>query len=104
MRMSIEQDLWRERDEVVRICRRHGVARAWVFGSAVRGEAGLDGDLDLLVERATGADGRPERKPWWPGGLIAELADLLSCKVDVVTEAGLHPLLRTAVHREKQEL
>jgi len=104
MRMSLAHDVQREREQILAICAKHGVARAWVFGSVVRGEAGLDSDLDLLVERALGPDGRPLRTAWWPGGLIGELADLLSCKVDVVTEAALHPLIRSAVHHEARPL
>jgi len=86
------------RDEIRRICARHGVSRVLVFGSVVRGQAGLDSDLDLLVER----DG--PRTPWWPGGLVADLALLFGRKVDVVTREGLHPLIREAVLKEARPL
>ncbi|MBI5220766.1 MAG: nucleotidyltransferase family protein [Candidatus Liptonbacteria bacterium] len=35
---------------VTPILRRYGVKRAAVFGSAARGEAGADSDVDLLIE------------------------------------------------------
>ena len=48
-------------------------------------------DIDLLIE--TG----PHRTPWFPGGLIADLEELLGCRVDVVTEKALHLYLRDRV-------
>ena len=47
-------DILRHRDELADLCRRHGVARLDVFGSAARG-ADFDparSDVDLLVEFA----------------------------------------------------
>jgi hypothetical protein len=96
--MDLANAVQRHREEILRIARRHGVTRVQVFGSVVRGQAGLDSDLDLLVERGG------ERTMWWPGGLIAELEDLLGRKVDVVTAEGLHPLIREAVRREARPL
>lgn len=94
----LHHEVERKREQILKICRRHGVSRVLVFGSVVRGEAGLDSDLDLLVER-TG-----ERTPWWPGGIVAELEELLQRHVDVVTEAALHPLIRDAVRKEARPL
>jgi hypothetical protein len=94
----LHHEVQRKREQILRICSCHGVARVFVFGSVVRGEAGLDSDLDLLVERSG------PRTPWWPGGIVAELEDLLGRRVDVVTEAALHPLIRDAVLREARPL
>jgi len=47
------------------------------------------GELDCLVGG-----------PWFPGGLIADLEDLLSCQVQVVTEQGLNAHLRDHVLAE----
>lgn len=104
MAMEIAHRIRHEREAILKICRRHGVERVRVFGSVVRGEAGLDSDIDLLVDRAAGPEGQPLRTAWWPGGLVAELEDLLGRKVDVVTEQALHPLLREAVLREARPL
>jgi predicted nucleotidyltransferase len=35
--------------KILPVLRHHGVRRAGIFGSVVRGEAGEDSDLDLLV-------------------------------------------------------
>ena len=55
-----------------------------VFGSVARGEAGPDSDVDLIVEVG------PEHTSFFPGGLIADLEELLGKKVQVVTQEGLH--------------
>jgi predicted nucleotidyltransferase len=65
-----------------------------VFGSVARGEAGPDSDVDLLVERG------PNPSPFFPGGLIADLEDLLGCRVHVVTEKAVHQMLREKIMRE----
>jgi predicted nucleotidyltransferase len=92
--MDIERVLKEKREEILRIGARHGVRSIRVFGSAARGEAREGSDLDLLIE--TG----PERTPWFPGGLIADLEELLGCRVDVVTEKALHWYIRDRVLQE----
>ena len=104
MHMELAQLVQQNRSEILSICQRHGVTRVFVFGSVVHGTAGLDSDLDLLLERAQSPAGAPLRTRWWPGGLVLELERLLDRKVDVVTEAGLHPLIRAAVLREARDI
>jgi predicted nucleotidyltransferase len=82
------------REEILRICARHGCGTVSVFGSIARGEAQEGSDLDLLVE-LTG-----NRTSWWPGGLIDELEELLGCRVDVAEPEALHPSIRERVLRE----
>jgi predicted nucleotidyltransferase len=65
-----------------------------IFGSVARGESGKDSDVDFLVEMG------PGRTPFFPGGLQADLEDLLGCKVDIVTEDGLHWYIRERVLKE----
>jgi uncharacterized protein len=38
------------------VCRRHGIARLSLFGSALRGTAGPASDVDLLLEFLPGAE------------------------------------------------
>jgi len=82
------------RAEIMAIARRHGVDSIRVFGSVARGEAGPDSDVDLLVTISG------QTSPWFPGGLVADLEDLLGRSVQVVTEQGLHDLLREQVMSE----
>lgn len=83
-----------KREQILRLARRHGVTQVRVFGSMARGDAGPQSDVDLLIE----VGGDPS--PWFPGGLIAELEELLGRRVQVVTERGLDELLRDRVLEE----
>lgn len=92
--MGIEELLKSKCQEILAIAARHGARNVRVFGSAARGEAGADSDLDLLV------DVGPDRTPFFPGGLLVDLEDLLGCKVDVVTEDALHWYIREQALKE----
>jgi predicted nucleotidyltransferase len=77
-----------------KIAARHGVTSVRVFGSFARGEAREDSDLDLLIEAG------PQTPPWFPGGLLADLEEVLGRPVDIAEESALHPLIRDIVLRE----
>ncbi|MEA2339119.1 MAG: uncharacterized protein QOE82_3126 [Thermoanaerobaculia bacterium] len=84
----------KNREQILRLARRHGVTDVRIFGSMARGDAGPRSDVDLLVE--VGA----EPSAWFPGGLVAELEELLGRRVQVITERGLDDLLRDRVIEE----
>lgn len=88
------RDVAKLKPQILEICARHGVETIRVFGSVARGEETPESDLDLLVTVG------PNPGPWFPGGLIAELEDLLSCRVQVVTDKGLNAHLRDHVLSE----
>jgi predicted nucleotidyltransferase len=92
--MTIDQLLREKRDEIQRIAAKHGARNVRVFGSTARGQARSESDLDLLVD--TG----PETSSWFPAGLVLDLEEVLGCRVEVVTEKGLHPDLRDRVLQE----
>jgi predicted nucleotidyltransferase len=92
--VSINERLRGKREEVLRVAARHGAHNLRVFGSAARGEAGPDSDLDILV------DVEPGRSLLDLGGLLMDLQELLGCRVDVVTEGGLRRRIRERVLRE----
>ena len=83
-----------KREQILRLARRHGVTSVRVFGSMARGDAGPQSDVDFLV------DVGPDPSPWFPGGLVAELEELLGRRVQVITERGLDDLLRDRVLEE----
>lgn len=79
------------RSELVALARRRGVTGVRVFGSMSRGDASDDSDVDLLVTLAPGTSALAL------GGLLLDAQELLGRRVDVVTEASLHPGLRDRV-------
>ena len=89
--MSTDELLKEKREEILRTASKHGARNVRVFGSVARGEDRSDSDVDLLVEVG------PDRTPFFPGGLIADLEELLGKKVQVVTPEGLHWYIRERV-------
>nr|WP_232504989.1 nucleotidyltransferase family protein [Rubrivivax gelatinosus] len=79
------------REQLLALARRRGVTGVRVFGSMSRGDANDDSDVDLLVSL------RPGVSALALGGLLLDAQELLGRRVDVVTEASLHPALRERV-------
>ena len=92
--MGIDELLKEKREEILRIAAQHGAYNVRVFGSVARGEASNESDIDFLIDVGV------NHSRWFPGGLLADLEDLLGCKVDIVTENGLHRLIRERVLKE----
>jgi uncharacterized protein len=89
--MGVEEILKEKREEILRIAARHGAYNVRVFGSVARGDARPDSDVDFLI------DVGPNRSFFFPGGLVADLENLLGRHVDVASEGGLHNYLRQRV-------
>jgi len=87
-------DVILRKSEILALAEKHGARDVRVFGSVARGTATDDSDLDLLVALA------PVRTPFFPGGLKADLEDLLGCSIDIVTEQSLHRLMRAQILAE----
>jgi len=78
------------------ICRRNRVRELSVFGSAARGEMRPDSDINFLVEFPPNADvGLMEH-----AGLMLDLERLLGRKVDLVSNNGFKPRIRSSVLRD----
>lgn len=86
--------LQHKRDDIRRLAAEHGAYNVRIFGSVVRGEAGSESDIDLLVEKG------PMTSSWFPAGLVLDLEELLGRRVEIVTEKALSPYLREHVLRE----
>ena len=82
------------------LCRRYGVRELSLFGSAARGEARPNSDIDLLVEFL------PEAQPGLldHAGLMLDLAALLGRKVDLVSKNALKPLIRDSILQDSRRL
>lgn len=78
--MTIEQILHERRTDIQQVAAKHGAFNLRIFGSVVRGEEAQDSDIDFLV------DTRDKTSPWFPGGLILELEEMLGRRIEIVTE------------------
>ncbi len=91
----IQDELLRaKRADILRIAEKYGLRSVRVFGSRARDEARSNSDVDFLIEVGT------KHIPWFPGALQSDLEDALGCKVDIVTESGLHWYIRKRVLAE----
>jgi len=97
--MTLLETLRERRAQILEIAAKHGAYNVRVFGSVVRGEETPDSDIDFLIDYDLA-----KITPWFPGGLLMDLQDLLGRKVDVLTERGLSPLIRERVLAEAKPL
>lgn len=72
------------------VARAHGVRALWLFGSAARGTAGADSDLDFLVELEDG------RSLVDLAGVKQNLEAIFGRRVDVFTRGSLKPAILAA--------
>ena len=85
-----------EINRLVEVCRKHGARKIMLFGSFVRGDAGPESDIDLIVEFLR------------PTGFLAlvklerELSEAMGRKVDLLTEKAISPHLRDRIQDEQQ--
>lgn len=90
------------REELAKLCRKYGVAKLEVFGSATTGEFDpAASDIDFLVEFLPGQD----LGPWLAHyqDLRAELERLLGRKVDLVMAGAVrNPYFIREVNRTRQ--
>lgn len=95
MRQTAAEEIDRLRGIIVPIVAPLGVRRIGLFGSAARGEARPDSDIDVLVELKSPDDRLPIGLKWFR--IERELSEALGRGVDLVSNAALHPLIRRNV-------
>jgi uncharacterized protein len=85
------------------LCRRFGVVRLYVFGSAVRGDFHPgESDVDLLVDFGP-MDGRSKAHAFF--GLLDELQRVLGTEVDLVMVGAVkNRYVARDIERTKQEI
>lgn len=88
----------RQRQQLLDLASRHGMSNVRVFGSASRGEARPDSDIDLLVDVETG------RSLLDLIGFAQDAEALLVRKVDVVSSGGISPWMRDTILGEARPL
>ena len=94
----MDQVLANHLPQVAALCRRHGVARLDVFGSAARQAYGA-ADLDFFVEfENLPADGYADAY----FGLLADLEALFERPVDLVMASAVrNPFVRATIERSR---
>jgi len=98
MKVDGAMDLQNRRQEILNVAASHGAHNVRLFGSVARGEARPGSDVDLLVDMDS------DRSLLDLVGLGQDLEELLACKVDVLTDASLHPALRERILAEARPL
>ncbi len=90
----MDEVLLSKRAEVLAVVARHGGRNPRLFGSMARGQAKNASDVDLLV------DMEPGRTLLDLIGIEQDLVGILGRAVDVVTDDGLSPHLRSRILAE----
>lgn len=83
-----------QKPQLIQLAKNYGVLQIRIFGSVARHEETASSDIDLLIELA------PGRSAFDMGGFLVDAEELLHCKVDLVTENGLDPLIKDVVLKE----
>jgi uncharacterized protein len=77
--MTLDELVKQKREHILSIAARHGARNIRVFGSAIRGDAEENSDIDFLV------DFEPGRSLLDHAALTLDLGELLGRKADVVS-------------------
>jgi uncharacterized protein len=96
--MNLRGLLTEKRTAILATAKRHGAQNIRIFGSVARGDFDEKSDLDFLVDMG------PGRSLLDHAALLLDLAKLLGCKVDVVSEKGIKTRIRDRVLREARPL
>jgi uncharacterized protein len=96
--LGIEEVIRPHRAELLRLRRKYGAARLWVFGSVRRNEAGPESDVDLMVEWGRSVSFLAK------AGLGLEIEKVLGRHVDLVNAGSLHWAIAPQVEAEKVEI
>lgn len=82
--------------DILKLAEMHGAENIRLFGSVARHQSDEKSDIDFLI------DPGPKEKwsPWFPGGLLMDLQDLLGTKVDIAIARSLKPRIKDRVLNE----
>jgi len=90
------QNVHYNRDELARLCQRHGISKLSFFGSVLRDDFDPQrSDVDVLIEL------KPEAEEgltyFFLGGIVADLEDLLGRRVDLTMRRSLREEFREEI-------
>ncbi|MDR0455812.1 MAG: nucleotidyltransferase domain-containing protein [Treponema sp.] len=82
------------KNKITTTARQYGIQKAYLFGSYARGEAGLESDIDICIEKGK------LRTLFELSGFCRDLEETLENKVDVVTTVGLSGDFREQIEKD----
>ena len=92
-------DFERYKKAVSELCRKHGIARFEIFGSALREDFGADSDIDCLIDFTEDGGNYFERY----FDFKDESEKLFGRKIDLVVEKAIrNPYFKQSVNETKQ--
>lgn len=85
------------KDQILQIAEVCHAENIRIFGSLARGEQNEWSDIDFLVHMKSDSG-------FGIGGLKWRLEELLDCKVDVVSDTSLNPMIKESILKEAVRL
>ena len=96
--MKPSKALATHRDKLLAIAAGHGASNLRVFGSVAKGADKEGSDIDILVDVPFGTS------LFQFAGLVIDFEEALGVKVDLCTEAQLHPKLKNRILAEARPI
>ena len=82
------------KDKISETARLYGIDKVYLFGSYARGDAGLNSDVDICIEKGK------MRTLFEFSGFCQDLEEVLENKVDVITTTGLSGHFREQIEKD----
>jgi len=80
--------------KILEPARQYGIQKAYLFGSYARGEANIESDIDICIEKGK------LRTLFELSGFCQKLEESLGNKVDVITTAGLKDNFKEQIEKD----
>lgn len=83
-----------QREKIHKIAQQYHAENIRVFGSVARGDSNEKSDIDLLVNFLPGASLFDQV------AIMDEIEELFHCKVDVISERSINPIISSKILKE----
>lgn len=92
MKISIDQN------QIIKVCNKQNIVYLGLFGSQSRGEAGVNSDVDILIDFE-------ETKSYFQLAKVQEeLEDIFKKKIDLVLRSNIKDVLRPYILKDLKTL
>ena len=82
------------KNKITNTAMQYGIQKAYLFGSYARGEAGIESDIDICIEKGK------LRTLFELSGFSQDLEETLGNKVDVITTTSLSDDFRKQIEKD----